>query len=608
MDDWMEAEMRLVLRMMLSAAIVTTLGLGSACSSGESTSDVAADQDVTVDTGDDTALPEEDTAGADATVEDVGLEDTSAPDTSVEDAAPDVVEPDVPKPPHCEWLGLPVADFNTEGPFGVKRHDVADDFTFYPMVGDSWVLSENWTGCDTYVFITNARPLSKLNTVTIWSQDLDGLLQGSPKNVHYFFVATTQAGGAMAFLENMQIQVETLLNQLPAADADHWKDRLHVAGGHISNFPNWLKNGLSGDSGYYGIGIDRHQRVRTLGSFADVTRYVQALNDAGEWPWENNMAYAAHEVRWYNAEIIRDAELATHDNLTLVTPWEKEVLKHWVEKEVEFPDAETMATYDSFMIDLTMDCADPEKGEFGNCGAWDYLSHLKLKKLGDEGGYIELARFITTYHREGRYVVDATPLLSYLREGGTRTIRFDISPEWNQQAYLTTLHFRFRTASQDVSPAATTFLFGGGGFNADYNSKYEPQEVEIPASATKVEVWAIITGHGMDTDNCAEFCDHHHKFTVNGSDFMKTHPEVGNQVGCIAAIENGMTPNQGGTWWFGRGGWCPGQQVEPFVADVTDAVVPGEAATITYEGTYKGVTPQGNYGNINMSSFLVVYE
>ena len=405
----------------------------------------------------------------------------------------------------------------------------------------------------------------------------------------------------------MQIRVETLLGQLPAVDAAFWKERLHVAGGHPSNFPDWLKNVFNGNPGYYGFGIDRHQRVRHLGSFADVTRFKQELQAAEKWPWENNMAYAAHEVRWYNAEAIRDAKLAAQQDVTIVSPWKGEVLKHWVETEVEFPSAGTMATFDSFEIDLTMNCPDPTK-EFGSCGSWDYLSHIKLKKEGDEEGYIELARFITTYHREGRYVVDATPMLSYLREGGTRTIRFDISPEWNQQAYLTDLDFRFRTGSQDVTPAQTTYLFGGGGFNADYNAKYQPMDVEIPASASRVEVWAIITGHGMDTDNCAEFCDHHHKFTVNGTDVTKTHPEVGNQVGCITQIENGMTPNQGGTWWFGRGGWCPGQQVEPWVADVTDAVVPGEAATINYEGLYKGGTPQGNYGNIRLSSFLVVYE
>ena len=130
----------------------------------------------------------------------------------------------------------PDARFDGPNDINIEVNGLAIEF--YPIVGDPWVLSENWTGCDTYVFITNARPISSLNNVTIWSQDLDGLLQASPKNVHYFFVATTQSSGAMAFLENMQIQVETLMNQLPAADAEHWKDRLHVAGLSLPEEPS----------------------------------------------------------------------------------------------------------------------------------------------------------------------------------------------------------------------------------------------------------------------------------------------------------------------------------------------------------------------------------
>lgn len=530
-------------------------------------------------------------------------------DTAPEDGLTTDVPDDVPGPPAitCESQGLPVATMDHAGPFGTQRHALAEDFTFYPMIGEPWTLSEHWTGCDTYVFVPNARAISDLDPLSIWTKDIDTLVWASPKNVHYFFVVTTAPNGAMAALENMQIQVETFLASLSAHEADYWRQRLHVAGGHTNNFPGWLKSMLSGNAAYYGFGIDRAQKIRHLGSFADVTRYSQALSAQDKWPWENNMAYAAHEVRWYNAIALRQAALDAEENLTIISAWSGEVLKFWVEKEVEFPDAATMATFDSLTIDLTMDCEDPNK-EFGSCGSWDYLAHIKLREEGEEGGLIELARFITTYHREGRYVVDATPMLHFLRQGGKRTIRFDISPEWNQQAYLTQMDFRFRTNSKEVSPSQVTDLFGGGGFNADYNGKYQPMDVEIPASASRVEVWAIITGHGMDTDNCAEFCDHHHAFTVNGTTVTKTHPDVGNQVGCITQIESGMTPNQGGTWWFGRGGWCPGQHVKPFVADVTDAVVPGEAATIDYQGLYKGGTPDGNYGNIHMSSFLVVYE
>ena len=41
-------------------------------------------------------------------------------------------------------------------------------------------------------------------------------------------------------------------------------------------------------------------------------------------------------------------------------------------------------------------------------------------------------------------------------------------------------------------------------------------------------------GWGVDEDNCAEFCDHSHHFSVNGvtTGLTKAHPTAGNQDGC----------------------------------------------------------------------------
>ncbi|MDP6944628.1 MAG: peptide-N-glycosidase F-related protein [Myxococcota bacterium] len=375
----------------------------------------------------------------------------------------------------------------------------------------------------------------------------------------------------------------------------------------MSQLGSWLVNLLgTGYGGYYGACIDRRQEVRYMGNFADVTRYDQALSDAGEWMWEANLAYAAHEPRHYNYEVERDAYLAGQDNATVLRPLDKEVFGGQREVEITLPDAATMATFDTLEFDLTMDCPDPAGGEFGNCGAWDYLSYIHLKEVNEaeEVTWREVARFITTYHREGRYLVDATPMLVYLAEGGTRTLRVDVSG----QSYMTTLDVRLRDAGKEVRPVAAHYLFSGGGFNSAYSDKYEPMDIQIPETALKVELWAIITGHGMATYNCAEFCDHRHTFTVNGEYFQKGHPEVNSTQGCMGQIENGMVPNQGGTWWFGRGGWCPGQQVDPWTADVTEVVVPGETTTISYQGTLGSLTPPDAAGNIRMVSYLIVYE
>ncbi len=112
---------------------------------------------------------------------------------------------------------------------------------------------------------------------------------------------------------------------------------------------------------------------------------------------------------------------------------------------------------------------------------------------------------------------------------------------------------------------------------------------------------AFVVGCTADSDG-----DHVHEWTVNGEKFTETHGTVGQQDGCVQELENQMTPNQYGTWWFGRRGWCPGQPVMPWTVDVTDLVEPGGLASIHYQGMLNGGPPPDNSGNINMTSWLVV--
>ncbi|MFO0659446.1 MAG: peptide-N-glycosidase F-related protein [Polyangiaceae bacterium] len=195
------------------------------------------------------------------------------------------------------------------------------------------------------------------------------------------------------------------------------------------------------------------------------------------------------------------------------------------------------------------------------------------------------------------------------KDGGTRHFRWDFAPSWNTQPSATKLSLRFSNQNKGYRPTSATFLYSGGAFTTTYNDPYMPTDVPIPSTAKRVELWAIITGHGAEAHQCAEFCNHKHTFTVNDNAHQKTHPEAGTQSKCEARVPtDAVVPNQAGTWWFGRGGWCPGMQVDPWVTDVTSEVTPGQNATITYKGLYGSATPTEASGNIDMISYLVVYE
>jgi len=231
------------------------------------------------------------------------------------------------------------------------------------------------------------------------------------------------------------------------------------------------------------------------------------------------------------------------------------------------------------------------------------------------GCSLEFGRWITTYHREGRWVSDVTPSLVYFKAGGKHRIKFDAA-----NIPMVDFTLRFQKRGSPLRPKKLIDLFGGGPFYQDYNKKYKPLTVDIPASTKKVELYALITGHGFGTelDNCAEFCNHTHHFGINGKEFVHSHPVAGTFMGCAEAVDvDGVIPNQFGTWTLGRGGWCPGQHVKPYRIDVTAALTKGGSNTLTYKGLFNGSDyvpkpnpkPQGGFGaSINKRSWLVLYE
>jgi Peptide-N-glycosidase F, C terminal len=91
------------------------------------------------------------------------------------------------------------------------------------------------------------------------------------------------------------------------------------------------------------------------------------------------------------------------------------------------------------------------------------------------------------------------------------------APEWNTNPTGVAVEVHLLDEGKGMAARRVTPLFQGGAFSTTNDSDRPPVDVEVPADAKEVEVVWLATGHGGDTYNCTEFCEHAHAFTVSCS-------------------------------------------------------------------------------------------
>ncbi len=538
----------------------------------------------------------------------------------------------------CLGLWKDGAPWRTDGVGSAWRTTAADPLV--PTDEGTLSLEELWNGRNVFVFFLTQEGFAP--AAALWKSNLKTFLKASPTNVHYTFFAlpAKDTNAAQALVDQQKTKVAGVLATMTAREQCQWSGRLHFANAPVQLFGGPLFNLVKAMGGQLAMGVDRFQQWRQMG----------LLQTVGGQP---DLKLTTYEPRYWNWEVQRELELAQAPEL--VVPLHAAKDGAGFDLEVQLPDASKLAEYDTLLIDLGAWCKD-HKDE--NCAEWDYIASASLCERplvpvvdqpcaatetqacqctgldgaaqdkqasckADGSGFeacpcgctLEIARWITPYHREGRWVSDITPALTYLQKGGKQRIRFDAA-----NLPMADLSLRFQKRGSPLRPVQIIDVFGGGPFHQDYNKKYVPQTVTIPKATKKVELYAFITGHGYGTelDNCAEFCNHTHHYTVNGKAYVHENPVAGAFMGCAEAVDkDGAVPNQFGTWNLGRGGWCPGQDVKPYRVDVTkDAIIGGEN-TLTYKGLFKGAdyvpkanpNPQGGFGaSINMRTWLVLYQ
>nr|XP_019958974.1 PREDICTED: uncharacterized protein LOC109639771 [Paralichthys olivaceus] len=271
--------------------------------------------------------------------------------------------------------------------------------------------------------------------------------------------------------------------------------------------------------------------------------------------------------------------------------------------------------FNKLELDASLSC--PGRRD-SSCAQWDHTVQLFVccDHLSPYCN-MELSRWITAFRRGiGRWLTDVSPLIPLL-DGNRCTFTMKTVP-W-AMPWIVSLNLRFSVSNQTgnhtekLRPFRVMSLYSGGTFDKDYNKRFQPIKFPVPPSAMKVELYAVITGHGSDENGCGEFCVTSHHFLINAV-FNNTRifDSAGTALGCAMRVREGAVPNEHGTWLYGRGGWCDGLQVNPWRTDITKQLdlSGSESNTVVYFGLFDGQDPHPSQqpGYIIMSSFLVFYK
>jgi len=525
-----------------------------------------------------------------------------------------------------------------------------------------WDFEENWTGNDSYIFIHFDATVNYSSA--LWASNTrDELLENSPDNVHYFFISNRSQYDA----DMLQIKevYDDIIEGIPVTDQQHWNTHLHYINQKTSDLDNWLASSLSGN---FALGIDSFQKIQQIGYLGNPASFTGTY-----------IHYLAHEALYYDYKntIFSDTgevydEITIFERTHYTGGWASSI-----SHTLNIP--EDLSSYNKLEVELLRGCPDSNMNydddgcddydriahmyfcegqcyetqyywdiDEQNCidggNSWDtdngvcyqifYLNDIEYSDCNMEEGenYTwnenrechEIARWITPFDRQPHSLTDITPFLSSFRSnaGQNKIIKFQESGWPNS---LLTLRLRLYQGDTSSGSAQEIYPIWNGTvqFNPSYDDNRPLTVFSIPSEATKVEFVSYITGHGWGSAgcfNCCEFCNSRHIFTINGGvyEFNQDFPDASSSNHCMqpeTIQSTGVVPNQYGTWGYGRAGWCPGRDVEPYVLDITDHIIIGDDNVIDYSACRVSgnscVAPptcagDGYCPEIAMSSYIII--
>jgi hypothetical protein len=224
--------------------------------------------------------------------------------------------------------------------------------------------------------------------------------------------------------------------------------------------------------------------------------------------------------------------------------------------------------YEQVLLNIDLTCP------AGGCGDWDVLADLKV--VTSTGTY-ELARYITPYGIAcGGWTVDITDFKSVL--GGEVEFQTNVlvytETGWLVNMTIDLIDNNTQNTFQNLSRLWEKGyqVYGDPGISYDL----DPVTINFENNTDASHVRMAITGHGQgNTSNAAEFFEVDHTLNIDGSAFDNHHLWKSD-------CSSNPCSDQAGTWPNPRAGWCPGQEVAPYVINTNSATTAGSSISLDY--------------------------
>ena len=232
--------------------------------------------------------------------------------------------------------------------------------------------------------------------------------------------------------------------------------------------------------------------------------------------------------------------------------------------------------------------------------AWDRAGSIQLVNAS---GTIELHKFITGFGGTTSHRQNITNLLPFLRQGPT-TIRAFIDT-WVKEAWKIDFSLTIEPRPRSIpAPVWNRYVFNDQDWRAgEFTNNKRAISVTIPSNLDEVYLSYLTSGHASDGSGGDEFTPRRHHIWIDGV-------EVFNQIPWRTDGRNfrSVNPNSGrwGDVWSSdleRSGWIPGDDVDPYVIDVSQYLTPGPHK-IEYQ--IEGIEPDDGdgYGYWRTSSYI----